>query len=460
MELEKRLVEYIVDAKYEDLPKQDVDIAKNMVLTEMGTIIAGASVEGCETLVHLVKGWGGKEEATILMYGGKVPAPNAVLVNSTMARALDIDDSMAPGMHVGASSVPTAIAAAELAGGCTGKEFLAAIAIGQDIAARINIATTYEGFEPIWDPTGVCGIFASTVAAGRILRFDSAQMWNALGLTFTQPAQSAQAIVDGSVAFRLFQGFVSRNSMMSVQLAQKGFTGPKNFLQGPWGYFRLYSKDKYDPEILVRDLGRRFELGNTMFKSYPSCGATIASTDAILYLITEKELNPDNVARIAVKVTPFCYKLVGRQFELGENPTINAQFSIQYCVANALLRQGSALKHFTASYVKDPKIMELINKIYVTPDPTLDSGRMEFSLRVDMEVTTTAGNVYRRVVDIPSGFPGNPLKPGEHVERFRDAAAYGGKFPEEKLERIISTVYHLEELKDIRALILLLSCQG
>ena len=175
-----------------------------------------------------------------------------------MARALDIDDSMSPGMHVGASSVPTALAAAELTGGCTGKEFLAAIAIGQDVAARINFATTYEGSEPTWDASGVCGIFASTIAAGRILHLDSSQMWNALGLTLTQPGgESMQAIVDGTLAVRLFQGFISRNSMLCAQLAQKGFTGPKNFLEGPWGYFHLYSKDKYDSEVLVGRTGEK-----------------------------------------------------------------------------------------------------------------------------------------------------------------------------------------------------------
>ena len=60
MKLEEKLVAYIVGAKFEDLPKEDVDVAKNMVLTEMGAIIAGATAEGCQTLVNLIKEWGGK----------------------------------------------------------------------------------------------------------------------------------------------------------------------------------------------------------------------------------------------------------------------------------------------------------------------------------------------------------------------------------------------------------------
>lgn len=461
MELEKKLVEHSVGVKFEDFLRQDMDIAKNMVLTEMGTIVAGSTSEGCETLVTMIKEWGGKQEATLLMYGGKVPAHHAVLANSTMARALDIDDSMIPGMHVGASSVPTALAAAELAGGCSGKDFLTAIATGQDVAARINFATSYELSEPTWDASGVCGIFASAIAAGRILHLSSEQMWNALGLTFTQPGgESMQAIVDGTLAVRLFQGSISRNSIFCVQLARKGFTGPKNFLQGPWGYFHLYSRDKCDSEVLVGDLGKRFELTKTMFKSYPSCGATIASTDAILSLIREKGLEPENVASIDVKVMPYTYKLVGKPFEVGEKPTVNAQFSIQYCVANALLRKSSKIKHFEAGSVKDPTIMELVKKVHVSADPELDGGRREFSLRAEMKATSTTGDVYQKIQDIPSGFPGNPLKSEEYVDRFRDAATYGAKaLPEEKVKKIISTVHDLEEIKDVRSLIPLLSGQ-
>lgn len=267
-----------------------------------------------------------------------------------------------------------------------------------------------------------------------------------------------QAIVDGTLAVRLFQGFISRNSILSARLAQKGFTGPKNFLEGPWGYFHLYSRDQYDREALMGGLGKRFELNKTMFKSYPSCGATIASTDAILHLIREKGISPEDVARIDIKVMPYTYKLVGYPFKIGEKPIVNAQFSVQYCVASALLRTDSKLRHFQEEAIKDPRIAELVKKIHVTADPALDLGRMEFNLRTDMKVTTTGGDVYQTIVDIPSGFPGNPLSREQHIERFRDAATHGSRsLPAEKIEEMISMVDHLEDVKDIRSLIPLLS---
>src|SRR3989304_1573960 len=124
METEKKLAQYVSETPYHDFPGEPVEIARNVVLTVLGTTIAGAAAEGCESLVNQVKEWGGRKEATILIYGGKVPAYNAAFVNSAMARALDFCDGMIPGMHVGSSSVPTALAAAELAGGGRGKGVL------------------------------------------------------------------------------------------------------------------------------------------------------------------------------------------------------------------------------------------------------------------------------------------------------------------------------------------------
>jgi 2-methylcitrate dehydratase PrpD len=431
-----------------------VDIIKNVILTILGTTIAGATAEGCEALLSQIKEWGGREESTILIHGGKVPAYNAVLVNSAMARALDFCDAMTPGMHVGSSSVPTALATAELAGGCSGKEFLTALVLGTEISARMNSISIYDGF----DPTGVCSIFAVTAIAGRILRLDSRQMLDALALGFNRAGGSFQSNVDGSLAVRLIQGFVSQGGILCAQLAQRGMTGPKNFLEGIYGYFHLYAKDKYNPQTLLAELGKQFEMNKTLFKKYPSCGGTLASTDAILDLVKEKGITPEDVAYIEIKVTPYIYKLVGHPFEVGDNPKVNAQFSIQYCVANALLRGSSKLHHFDESYIREPKIMELTKKIYISPDPTLDDPeRIGFSLAARIKLTKKNGDVYHKAVDIPRGLPENPLSREEHVERFQDCVNYANKpLPKENIERIISMVGRLEEAKDVCSLIPLL----
>ena len=453
METEKKLAQFISDTEFADLPRDSLHAIKNVVLNVLGATIAGSAREGCEAVINRVKEWGGREEATILIHGGKVPAYNAVLANSFMARALDIDDAMFPGMHVGASTVPTALAVAELAGGCSGQEFLAALVLGHETAARFNSVTDYVGF----DHTGVCTILGTAAVAGRILCLNSAQMLDTLALAFNKSGGSFQSNVDGTLAIRAIQGFAAQGGIISAQLAQQGITGPKNFTEGVYGYLHLYGRDKYNSEAVTDKLGQRFIFSdNILFKKHPSCACTEGSTDAILYLMEEKGLTPENVDRIDIKVSPIAYRLVGHPFELGQTPTVNAQFNIQYCVANALLRKRTSLQHFEESQIREPRIMEIIKKIHVAPDPALE-GKLELHLKTDMKVTTTKGKVYQKVLDMPRGAPGSPLTSEEHQECFQDYVSHAGKpLPSKNVDKIVSMVGRLEEVKDICSLIPLL----
>lgn len=454
MELERKFVEYIVNTQFEDIPHNPIALMKDVVLNEFGAIIAGAAVQGCPEAVRQCKEWGGRKEATILVYGGQVSAHNAAFGNSFMARAVGVDEAMSPGLHIGGSSVPTALAAAELVGGCSGKELLTALTTGTELSARLNFSTNYNGF----DATGVCAIFASAAIAGRILGLNSEQMWNALGHAFNRSGGSFQGTIDGSIAARVLQGSASQGGIMCAQLAKRGITGPRNFLEGVYGYFHLYAGDKYDPEAIIGELGTRYEVGKTFIKKYPSCGSTNPSIDAIFDLMAEKGVTPEGLAEIKVTVVPWTYNLTGKPFEYGDDPRISAMYSIQYCVANALLRRSCRIRHFDESAVREPKIMEIINKIHIMADPTLDPRN---ELATHMEVRMKDGTVYHKAVEFPRGTAQNPLTKEELMDKFQDSISYGGKpLPKENIKGIISLVDRLEKIKDVRSLIPLLISKG
>jgi 2-methylcitrate dehydratase PrpD len=399
-------------------------------------------------MVEFYRGTGGREEATILIHGGKIPAQNAAFVNSVMARALDFCDAMAPGVHIGSAAVPSALAAAELAGGCSGRDFLTALTLGAEISARLNLSeSAYDGF----DPTGVCSVFAATAAAAKILKLDHTQTWNALGLAFNRSGGSFQANIDGSLAIRIIQGWVAQSGVICAQFARTGITGPENFLEGVYGYFHLFGRDAIDPAGVIGELGDRFELQNMVFKKYPSCGLTQGCTEAALSLVKEESIGPEEVDHIQISVPPYAHKLVGHQFRLGENPRVNAQFSIQYCVASALVRGDVNFGHFEESSVRDQDVMAFLKKINVEPDPELDQ---RGHTALDMRVFTRQGTEYLKQVEIAPGFPGNPLSQAEHRQHFRDCLDVAPKrLSTEKAERILSIVSGIEELEDIREII-------
>jgi 2-methylcitrate dehydratase PrpD len=449
--LEERLVDYLLNARYEDLPADVIGLGKKVLLTVFGTTIGGAETEGCDTLVKEIEAWGGKAEATIWLHGSRVPAHNAVLANSYMARALDLDDGIRPGMHKGVCAVAAALAASELSEGCSGKDLLTAIVLGAEVADRINAVSNYDGF----DPTGICAVFAAAGAAGRILRLDRTQLWNALAIAFNKSGGSFQSNIEGALSIRLIQGFTSQSGILSAQLAKRAFTGPKRFLEGTYGYFHLYAKDQYDPEKVGGQLGERFEFRKTIFKKYPSCADTFASTDVALDLRRKDGISAGDIVRIDIRVTPYVYKIVGNPFQIRENPRVDAQFNLRYCIANALLRGSSRLDHFEESAVRDPRIMEIVNKIHVTADPGLDP-RGETAL--EMQAVTRSGTVVHRSIDFPTGFPENPLTKEETMEQFRNCVSYAKRIiPQENIEKMIHAIEGLEEVKDVRSLIALLS---
>ena len=133
-------------------------------------------------------------------------------------------------------------------------------------------------------------------------------------------------------------------------------------------------------------------------------------------------------------------------------------YSIQYCVANALLRKSCKLRHFDESLVREPKIVEIINKIYVTPDPALDKRN---PLATDMEVRMRDGTVYQKSVDFARGMPERPLIKEELMDKFQDCVSFGGKpLPKSNIKRIMSLVEGLEKVRDVRILIPLLISKG
>lgn len=438
------LAKNVVTVKYEDIPLQAVDVAKMSVLDSIGTMIAGATAPGCSILVDQVREWGGAEESTVMMYGPRVPAHNAALVNSVMARALDFDDGMHRGFHLGASLMATALAVAERSGGASGKAFLTALVLGADLAGRINFATEdYHGF----DPTLTCGVFGTTATAAKLLGLDEKQMLNALGLAFNESSGTFQSNIDGALSVRLNQGLASSRGVACALLGKRGMTGVKNVLKGVYGYFHLYSNDKCAAYHLTEGLGRKFYGTEMIFKRWPSCGGTLMASDAMYELVQQHDIDPACVEQVSVRVHPYHYRLVGHPFKIGEHPVVDAQFSLQYTLANVILRKRPVLQHFTPEYIRDPEVLRLVEKVKTIEDNSLSD---QDYLTANVEVRLKNGTKLNKRVDRMKGHPDNPLSMDEIVEKYKQNVSFAEKpLPKETTDVVIEWIDRLEELDDV-----------
>ena len=453
MDLISLLAENVIGITYDDLPRECVDVTKMSILDSIGTMIAGADAAGCKNIVDIVKEWGGKEEATIMIYGGRVPAHNAALANAVMARALDFDDAIDKGMHLGASLVPTEFAVGEKIGGISGKDFLTAIALATDTAARICKSTLdNHGF----DTTLACGIFGTTTCGAKLFGLDLTKMKNAFGIAFNEASGSFQSNIDGALSVRLNQGLAACEGIMSAIFADKGITGVTNVFDGIYGYYHLFSNDKSDLNFLTEELGKKFYGTETIFKRWPSCGGTLTAADASIDLKEEHNIDPDEVEKVIITVGEGCYNLCGgHEFKIGDNPVVDAQFSHQYVVANILLRGRPKLRHFTNEYIKDSRILNLTKKIKPVVDKERDLRGNLFE--TDVEITLKDGTVLTNKTDLMKGHPQKPASTADIIEKFKDNLSFsrenGIPLRPDSEKQIIDAVMDIEKIKDIKEIV-------
>jgi 2-methylcitrate dehydratase PrpD len=447
-----RILQHIEKTQFQDLPEAVVDNTKRFILDSIGVALAGCNAPGCREVVDLVKEWGGKPEATIMSYGGKVPSPSAAMVNSMMMHALDFDDTLdESALHAHVSVLPAALAAAESSCNISGADLINAVALGVDMVCRLGLSTR----RPLaWIRTATCGAFGAAVAAGKVMGLDREKLSHALGIAYSKTAGNAQCLIDGGLVKRMQPAFSAQSGVLSAFLAQKGITGAKDFLEGQYGFFNLYESGDYNKEKLAEGLGKEYQGTRLSIKPYPSCRMTHASIDAALAVKSDYTIEPASIEEIVVHVSKMAQEMVGQPFAIRENPQVDAQFSIPYTVATAILGGDVRLEDFEKASIGGASVLDLAKKVRVIADPALPARDMD---RARVIVQARSGT-YEMTTTTMKGSPGNPLSNEECIGKFLKCVDYGRLDGlKKKAPSIIERVLHLEALGNIEGLTTLLS---
>jgi len=464
-----------VGIRYEDLPRDVVEVTKKEVLDLFAVALAGRSSPGVKELVELVVEWGGKAEASLIYSGLKVPAPMAAQANATMAHALDFDDvhDLAV-MHPAVPVVPSCMAIAERRGQVSGKEFITAAALGVDMICRLALAS-WPGYDPAlpetrgmafqaervkngWHFTTLMGFLASAGAAGKLLALDEERLVSAFGLAYHQCSGNHQGRDDGTYTKRLGPGFSARAGVASAMMAGKGITGPRNCLDGHMGLFRMYFQGGYDRDTLIADLGSRFEGVNVSIKPYPCCRGIHTNIDATLGLVSAHHIKPEDIKEIRVFADAGGYQMLSSPLEVKTKPrtVVDAQFSIPWGVATAIARGHVGMEHFTEAAITSRDILDVASRIKVVLDHTLDSSDKTPSGKVEIEMKS--GQIHANRVDYPLGSPERPMTFEDCAQKFRSCAALPDvRLPDSQVERSIELIQQLERLPDVGEVMRLLT---
>lgn len=462
MDATYKLAKSIVNTNYENIPHHVVEITKREILDSLGCGLAGSGTYGIKEIVEIVGDWAGKEESTILVYGGKVPAPEAALANATMIHALDFDDTYdIVANHPGVVAVSTGLAMAEREGNIIGRQLITAIALGVDLSCRMGLATKFR--KPWlhagggWYLVSLYGFFSAAGTAGKLLGLGEKEMLNALGIAYHQAAGNVQCIDDAALTKRIGPGFAARGGIVAALMAQRGISGAHNCVEGECGIFNLYH-DGCDLDKLTGALGKRFEQENLSFKPYPCCRIGHRYIDATLDLVKQYDITPREIDRIEVTAGNKSQS-AWEPLEVKHKPrnTIDAQFSLPWMLACAIVRGKVGLGEFTQESIKDPGLLavaQLVRPVYdFSFDERLDSP-------MDIKIKTKRGEFSKKTGAI-YGSPKKVMGMEAMVNKFRDCASYAAKpIPKKNIERAIELILNLEEVHDIGEVVQLFTSRG
>ncbi|WP_422747659.1 MmgE/PrpD family protein [Micromonospora sp. WMMD1219] len=456
--LGRHLATFAADTAAEALPDEVVASVRARVLDVLGLCVAARPLPTSQAALDYVAEQGGRGQATAVGLDEKVPAALAAFANGVLAHSLDYDDTHLPSvLHPSASVVPAALAAAE-ASGASGRETVAAIAVGLEVCVRLGMA----GYDPAagnsvffehgQHATSICGTLGGAVAAARLLKLDADGALDALGVSASMAAGLIESNRNGGTVKRIHCGWAAHAAVSAAQLARHGVTGPPTVLEGRFGFFQAFLRGEFDGDEIVRGLGTDWAVPGIFFKPYPANHFTHAAIDAAIAL-RERGLPLDEIESITLGVPTPTVRTIGQPIERKRAPQTGyeAQFSGPYAVVAGLIGGGGLgvdLADFTDALAHDPQRRALMALVDVVGDERCDA-IFPHQFPAVLRVVTRDGREWVQEVLANRGGPQRPLSDAELAVKFRTNAA---ALPEATADRITEEVHRLDRAPDVHGL--------
>lgn len=436
--LSEEIAEYTVGLQFQDLPPGVVEASKTAVIDWLGSVLAGSNEQPAKMVASVVRRAGGMPQATLIGFNEKNSALNAALVNGTSCHILELDDLHRSSiLHPAAPIISAAVAAAEERE-VSGRDLITAVVAGYEAGIRIAEAVTPSHYY-YWHTTATCGTFGATVAAAKIISLDIAGIINALGNAGSQAAGLWEFLKDGAMTKHLHPGKAALNGLLAVYLAEQGFTGAKQILEGDKGFFKATAAE-YFPERATDGLQREYRILDNSYKVYPSCRHTHSSVDLALKLASGG-LEPMDISEILIKTYRHARDLVGGNDY--ETP-YKAKFSLPYCLAAAIVDKKLDLNSFDFTVPPDPMIAELVSRCRVDVDPELEKLYPERWAAV-IEVKLKNGRLIKDRTEFPRGDPENPASAEDMRNKFIQLSSL--VWSSKKVNRTLELLGALENLE-------------
>ncbi len=444
------LADWVAGFHLDQVSDEVIHEAKRCILDVIGVSYAGAAHATALLTREQVKVQYNAGPCSLIGEDATASSTGAALANGTAAHAWDYDDVSFEGMVHGTAAVWPAVLAVAQANQAGGADLLTAFVAGVEAEYALGRAFTPELFFRGWWTTGLLGAIGSAMGSGKAMGLDAKGLAQAIGIAAAQA--TGPYVLVGTPIKPYACGRAAEAGVQAANFALAGLTAPDDVFEHAQGFTNMFADRTFFPSELAK-LGDRFVLKTSRltFKRYPVCAGAQGSVEAVLDLKAEHGLTADQVTKVRCEVTPAISHYM--QYRVPRDIT-EAQFSLPYCIACALLFDGITFDHLTEAAISDPTTLDQLTKVEVVPSEALAEQEKSDDDVIEPAIATiwtVDGRELRTVNPAATGTPQRPISDAELEAKFRACTATSMR-PDEA-EGLIERIWELETMESALALL-------
>jgi 2-methylcitrate dehydratase len=411
---------WAADVKFEGLSQEAVYQAKRFLLDSVGCALGGYQQHDVVIALEVLDEIAGPGKATVIGTGKQMDAVSASLANALMIRCMDYNDIYWKQDPSHPSDIfPAAMACCERSGG-DGRELIVGLVLGHEFEMRLCEAAFPGIRERGWHHATLTA-FVSPIVAARMLHLDWQKMQHAIGISASARA-TLGAVTAGKLTMmkNTVDPMATQSGVLAALLAEKGYSGPEHVLDGKEGLTHCFGPE-WKLNILTDGLGESWRITQCGMKAFPTEALTHTPISAVLALVKDNDLKPDDVVKVHIRTTARGADILSDPSKYDPHTKETADHSLPYVMAAAIAERQVTPLQFTMEKIMDPTVRAQLNKIVVVADPEIEKVFPALQ-RVIVTITTTDGREFSKQLDYPKGDPRNPLTDKDVEEKFEALA--------------------------------------
>ena len=439
----RRLSEFVCGVTFEDLPAEVLDRGRWIIADCLSAIAVGMQAPEMKRLVRRMLPPRATGKASLIGRGGTADPLLAALINGSAGTWLELDEcNLAAKGHPAIQVLPAAIAVAE-EDGAAGKDLMLAFILGYEACARIGRAARMR---PALHPHGTYGTIGAAVAVALLKGYGPAELRRVINIGATLGlATSRRAVAEGATVRNVYTGIGGQMGVLADRLAQSGFTAEMDGVGSIYG--SVYG-EAFDPDLVVRDIGRKFLIAESCFKRHP-CALQIQSPlDLVDEMMAGQPggIDAGELERVDVRTYDYGARLAHRSV----TNSFGARYSIPFAVASLVHHGRPGLENFEEKAVADPAIRDFAERVHVAEDADY-TARYPDEQPCSVQLRFNDGTVAEATTAYTKGEREKPYSSEELRDKFFSLASRG--WEREHAEAIFDDCMSLEQVRDVRTVL-------